>query len=366
LAASGDSRLLKILHIDPEREWGGGEAQVLGLLEHLAARGHQNHLSAYPGGRLWQRCQELNVTRLALEARNDLDVRPVWRLRRLIGSEHYDIIHLHTKRAHALAAWLPHGVGAPRYVVTRRMDYPEKRNCRTRYLYNHCVDGVVAISQPIIDLLVRAGVDRDKIRLIHSGIDVSRFTYGSEAAVRRTPTIGTLAVLEPRKGHAFLLHAVARLKARGLRLRCLLAGAGDERKRLEDLSRQLRLDTEIEFLGFVEDTPTFLAGVDIFVLPSLHEGLGVAVLEAMAAGKPVVASRVGGLSDVVIDGRTGLLVPPADAEALSEAIAALIAEPSRARAMGLAAAARAREHFALELMAARNEEYYFELLAGRS
>jgi glycosyltransferase involved in cell wall biosynthesis len=366
LGASGHNRLLKILHIDPEAGWGGGEAQVLGLLGYLTARGHRNHLLAYPGGKLWQRSQELDVTRLALVARNDLDVRPVWRLRRLVGSERYDIIHLHTKRAHALAAWLPHGAGAPRYVVTRRMDYPEKRNCRTRYLYNHCVDGVVAISRPIVDLLVQAGVERDKIRLIHSGIDVRRFPSDPGAAARRIPTIGTLAVLEPRKGHRFLLEAIARLKARGFPLRCLLAGVGGERKRLEDLTAQLGLKAEIEFLGFVDDTPAFLYGIDIFVLPSLQEGLGVAALEAMAAGKPVVASRVGGLSDVVIDGRTGLLVPPADAAALSEAIAALIAEPSRGRAMGVAAAARAREHFALDLMAARNEDYYFELLDARS
>jgi glycosyltransferase involved in cell wall biosynthesis len=366
LGASGHNRLLKILHIDPERGWGGGEAQVLGLLTYLAARGHQNHLLAYPDGRLWQRCQELDVTRLALVARNDLDVRPVWRLRRLIGSERYDIVHLHTKRAHALAAWLPHGASGPRYVVTRRMDYPEKRNCRTRYLYNHCVDGIVAISRPIVDLLVHAGVDRGKIRLIHSGIDVGRFAYDGNATEWRTATIGTLAVLEPRKGHVFLLQAVARLKAHGLRLRCLLAGVGGERKHLEGLTRQLGLDSEVEFLGFVDDAPVFLAGINIFVHPSLHEGLGVAVLEAMASGKPVVATRVGGLSDVIIDGRTGLLVAPADSAALSEAIAALIADPSRARAMGQAAAAHAREHFGLERMAARNEEYYFELLHGRS
>jgi glycosyltransferase involved in cell wall biosynthesis len=361
LGASGHNRLLKILHIDPERGWGGGETQVLGLMNYLAARGHRNHLSAYPGGKLWQRSQRPDVAKFALVARNDLDVRPVWRLRRLIGSERYDIVHLHTKRAHALAAWLPHGGGAPRYLVTRRMDYPEKRNCRTRYLYNHCVHGIVAISRPIVDVLVAAGVDRDKIRLIHSGIDVDRFKAEGDVE-GRNPTIGTLAVLEPRKGHRYLVEAIARLKARGLSLRCLFAGTGAERERLEDLATQFGVKAEVGFLGFVEDTPAFLAGIDIFILPSLHEGLGVSVLEAMAAGRPVVASRVGGLSEIVVDGKTGLLVPPADSAALSEAIAALIAEPGRARAMGQAAAAHARERFSLELMAARNEEYYFEVL----
>jgi glycosyltransferase involved in cell wall biosynthesis len=118
-------------------------------------------------------------------------------------------------------------------------------------------------------------------------------------------------------------------------------------------------------LGFVADTPAFLAGIDIFVLPSLYEGLGVAALEAMAVGKAVVASRVGGLTDVITDGLTGFLVPPRDSKALSDAIAKLIADPSRARALGRSAAAHVRKHFTVERMAAGNEVYYYELLEAR-
>ena len=366
MGASGHNRLLKILHIDPERDWGGGEAQVLGLLSYLAAKGHRNDLLTYPNGKLWERSQGSDIKLLPLVARNDIDLRPVWRLRRLIRCEGYDIVHLHTKRAHALSAWLPHGPGAPRYVVTRRMDYPEKNNCHTRYLYNRCVDGVVAISQPIVESLVDAGVDAGRIRLIRSGIDVGRFApAGNNAGADRVLTIGTLAVLQERKGHRFLLEAVAELKVRGVKPVCLLAGTGSERKELEEMAARLGLAEEVKFLGFVADTPAFLAGVDIFVLPSLAEGLGVAALEAMAAGKAVVASRVGGLTDVITDGLTGFLVPPRDSKALSDAIAKLIADPSRARAMGRSAAAHVRKHFTVERMAAGNEVYYYELLEDR-
>jgi glycosyltransferase involved in cell wall biosynthesis len=366
LGASGHNRLLKILHIDPERDWGGGEAQVLGLLSYLAAKGHRNDLLAYPDGKLWERCHGLDIKTLPLVARNDVDLRSVWRLRRLIRRENYDIVHLHTKRAHALSAWLPHGRGAPRYVVTRRMDYPENNNCRTRHLYNRCVDGVVAISQPIVDLLVDAGVDAARIRLIHSGIDAARFTPGADdTGPKRVWAIGTVAVLQERKGHRYLLEAVAELKKRGVTLVCRFAGAGSERRRLEEMATRLGLAEEINFLGFVADTPAFLAGIDIFVLPSLNEGLGVAALEAMAAGKAVVASGVGGLAEMITDGLTGLLVPPRDSRGLSDAIATLIADPSRARALGRSAAAHVRKHFTLERMAAGNEDYYYELLEDR-
>jgi glycosyltransferase involved in cell wall biosynthesis len=351
------------LHIDPERRWGGGEAQVLGLINYLTGRGHLNDLLTHPNGKLWERCAGLAVRTLPFVARNDLDVRPVWRMRQLILRENYDIVHLHTKRAHALAMWLPRRQPAPRYVVTRRMDYPEVNNYYTRLLYNHCVHGVVAISQPIVELLIGAGVDAARIRLIHSGIDVPRFAAcGGEKMPVRAPVIGCLAVLELRKGHRFLLEALALLKSRGMKLRCLLAGDGPERGPLEKLSARLGLEQEVEFLGFVADTPAFLAGVDVFVLPSLYEGLGVAALEAMAASRPVVASGVGGLAESISDGKTGLLTPPGNSEALSEAIAKLINDPSLARGLGQCASAHVRKHFALEKMAARNEAHYYDLL----
>ena len=363
MGGSGHNRLLKILHIDPERHWGGGEAQVLGLIDYLAGKGHRNDLLTHPDGKLWERCQGLNVKTLPLVARNDVDLRPVWRLRRLIFRERYDIVHLHTKRAHALAIWLPRSPAAPKYVVTRRMDYPEINTCYTRFLYNRCVHGVVAISQPIVSLLEHAGVHRQRIRLIHSGIDVARFSAcAGMPKPERLPIIGCVAVLHERKGHRFLLEAVALLKARGIELRCLLAGDGPERQFLASMTQRLGLGNQVSFLGFVADTPAFLEGIDIFVLPSLYEGLGVAALEAMAAGKAVVASRIGGLTESIADGVTGSLTPPRDPAALSAAIARLIDDPGLARAMGQRAAAHVRDHFALEQMAAQNEDYYYELL----
>jgi glycosyltransferase involved in cell wall biosynthesis len=363
LGGSNHNRLLRILHIDPERRWGGGEAQVLGLLNYLAYKGHQNHLLTHPQGKLWERCRGLDVQTLPFVVRNDLDVRPIWRLRQLIRRQAYDIVHLHTKRAHALSMWLPRAQPGPKYVVTRRMDYPELNNRYTRLLYNRCVDGVVVISRPIVQLLVDAGVDERRIRLIHSGIDVTQFaTRICAGRSAQTPIIGCIAVLEQRKGHRFLLEALAWLKARGVKLRCVLAGEGPERPLLEKMAVRLGLHQEVVFSGFIDDTPAFLADVDVFVLPSLYEGLGVAALEAMAAGKPVVASEVGGLAELIKDGITGLLTPPRDVQALGAAIAKLVENPNLARALGQRASIHVREHFAVERMAARNEAYYYELL----
>jgi glycosyltransferase involved in cell wall biosynthesis len=354
-------RPLKILHIDPERLWGGGERQVVGLLEYLSRRGHAGHLLCHPDGPLAREARKIGTTIHPLRLVNDLDLRPVVRVRRLIREERYDVVHFHTKRAHALAAWLG-GAGRGRArVVTRRMDYPIRRGWYDRYLYNRAVDGVVAISDGIAALLVEGGVVREKIRVIYSGVDPELFEKiappGGAAVV-----IGTVAVLEERKGHRFLLEAAAELKRMGHSLKYRIAGDGSERESLGDLARTLSVEEDVEFLGFVSDVPAFLSSIDVFVLPSLFEGLGVAALEAMAAAKPVVATSVGGLRELVADRTTGLLVPPADSPALARAIAELVSQRVRMREMGANGRARVREHFTMEAMAQKNESYYYELL----
>ncbi len=359
------NRHLKILHVDPEKEWAGGETQVMGLLTKLTSWGHENHLLCHPEGALIDEVQRVDVKIIPLRVRNDLDLRPVFRLKKLIQKEAYDIVHFHTKRAHGLALWLWRARPGVRYVVTRRMDYPVKRNWYHNRLYNSRVDGVVAISDKIREVLIEGGVQAEKIRVIYSGIELGRFH--PEALGDRTshrPTIGTVAVLEPRKGHRYLLEAARILQDQGIRPRILLAGEGKEKAYLEQRAVRIGVQRDVVFLGFVSNIPSFLNGIDLFVLPSLNEGLGVSVIEAMAAGKPVVASLVGGVPELVQHRLTGLLVPPGDPQALAQALAQLLGDPSLMDSMGAMARKRVQRDLTMEQMAKKNEEFYYELLEG--
>ena len=360
---ASDRRALKILHVDPEREWGGGECQLLGLIGCLARQGHQSHLLGHPEGALVREARRIGIAVFPLRVRNDLDFRPIFSLRRLIRKEKYDIVHFHTKRAHALSFWLGRMRPAIRYVVTRRMDYPVKRNWYNDYLYNRQVDGVIAISRKIADLLAEGGVRRERIRLIHSGIDPAPFQRTRAAGADTGLTvIGTAAVLEERKGHRYLLAAATLLKRRGHRLKYRFAGDGSQRQRLQQAVLESGLQEDVEMIGFVSDIPGFLSTIDIFVLPSLYEGLGVAVLEAMAAGKPVVATKVGGIPELVSDPATGLLVPAMDSQALAQAIERLISQKGLLQQMGEKGRERVLRQFTMEQMAGKNEDYYYELL----
>ena len=362
----GDRRPLKILHIDPERAWGGGENQVIGLMNYLSLRGHQNHLLCHREGPLFREAQKRGIATFHVSIRNELDLRPVFSLRRLIRREEYDIIHFHTKRAHALCLWLGRVHPGVKCIVTRRMDYPVRRNWYNDCLYNRRVDGVVAISKKIADLLAEGGVRKEKIRVIHSGIDPAPFQKAQGVGPKSgLLVIGTVAVLEERKGHRFLLEAAALLKQQGHRLTYRFAGEGTQRDHLRKVALGLGLQEEVVFMGFVSDIPSFLSTMDIFVLPSLYEGLGVAVLEAMAAGKPVVATKVGGLTELVEDQMTGLLVPPEDPSALARSISRLVSQRGLAEEMGGRAWERVQKHFTVEQMAKKNEDYYYEILQDR-
>ncbi len=334
---------MRILHVDPERGWGGGEVQVRTLLRELVARGHAVTLAAHPGGPLMQELAGSGVRMRPLSIRNNADVVAGLRLRRLVRG--HDVVHFHTARAHALAPFC-RGLGA-RLVVTRRMDYVPRGGPYVRWLYNRVVDAVIAISDGVRAALVQAGVEPARIRVVPSGVDVAAMTAPPEAraTLRREwevadddVLVAVIGVLEKRKGHDVLLSAAMLPATKNRRVRYVFVGEGATREVLTEAVGRLALP--VRFAGFRNDVAACLAAADVVAMPSRQEGLGVAALEAMAAGRPVVASRVGGLREAVEPNVTGLLVPPDDPAALATAIGSLAADPARRAQFGAAGRAR--------------------------
>ena len=351
---------MRILHVDPERRWGGGEVQVAALLRELVRRGHESVLAAAPDAPIARIASGLGVRVVPCAIANDLDLRAVPTLR--ASARGVDVVHLHTARAHAMAPWL-RGLGV-RLVVTRRMDYVPRRGPWTRHLYNRAVDRVIAISDGVRAALVAAGVDAARIRVVPSGIELDRCVPAPDARARLRRAWGAtdeavvaivVGALETRKGHATLLAAAA---AAGRALRYVFCGAGSQEGALREVARARGVP--VEFLGFRSDVADCLAAADVAVLPSRHEGLGVAALEAMAVSRPVVASRVGGLAEVVEDGVTGRLVPPDDPPALGAALATLAATPATRAAMGDAGRERVRARYSSVAMADGTIACYLE------
>jgi glycosyltransferase involved in cell wall biosynthesis len=331
-------------------------------------RGHHAELACDPRGPLHERARREGIECHPLSIRNALDFAAGLRLRNLLTHAHYDVVHFHTSRAHSMA---PFARGRARaLIVTRRMDYRPNR-LFAPYLYNRAVDGIAAISHKVADALGEAGVARDHLRIIPSGVDCDHFCRANSAErgaardhlgnVHDAFLVGTVGMLEERKGHRYLLEAIATLnrsRDASSRIKCAIAGDGPMRGELVKLARDSGIANDVLFLGMIGDTRQLLDALDLFVFPSLKEGLGVALLEAMACGLPVVATRAGGVVDIVEDGHSGLLVESRDSASIASSIAALEHDAPRRSLLGSAARMRVGENFSMDAMTNNTLDLY--------
>jgi glycosyltransferase involved in cell wall biosynthesis len=249
------------------------------------------------------------------------------------------------------------------------MDYRPNR-VFAPYLFNRAVDGVVAISAGVAASLAAAGVDRRSITVVHSGVDCDRFrkpTPQERAAARLALgiaddefVVSAVGALEARKGHRYLIEAIGALAAtrKSVKLKCLIAGQGSIRGVLQSEIAVVRCTERAKLLGRIDDARELLWASDVFAMPSLKEGLGVAALEAMASALPVIVSDVGGLREVVEDDRSGVVVPPANPKAIASAIGRLVESDELRSQMGAAARARVVENYSMDKMAARTLALY--------
>ncbi len=358
---------LSIAHIDAETGFSGGEVQVFLLMEGLRARGHRNVLLSPPGSRSAGEAARRGLEARAVPMRGALDLPAVLRLKRALLGARVDLVHLHTGRATWLGGLAARWAGLAA-ITTRRQDRALARSPRTRFVYRSLVRRAVAISPAVARRLLAGGVDPGRLVTIPSSVDPAQLRpRRTRAEVRAELGLGaddfvvlTLAALVARKGVDLLLEACART---GQPCTLLVAGEGPERARLEAQAQALGASERTRFLGAREDKAELLEACDVFALASRAEGLGVAALEAMARARPVLATRVGGLAEAVVDGRTGLLVAPGDVAALARALRSLQDDPALRARLGAAGPRRLQEGFAAEQMVAAYERLYREVLA---
>ncbi|MHC4190259.1 MAG: glycosyltransferase [Planctomycetota bacterium] len=344
---------MKIVHINSEFSWGGGEAQTYYLVKGLENRGIENILIAQPNSALAEKVKEGQIKLIEIYMKGEWDIVAVLKLRKILKKIKPDVLHLHTSHAHTLGLLAGKLAKAKKIVATRRMDFPIG-GFFSRLKYNK-VDKIVGISEIIKEILVRGGVKEEKITVIYSAADRAPVTEKSDlqerlGLKRDYRILGTVASLVERKGHRYLFEATVKVKEEFPQIKLLVVGEGPLKKDLKKLAEKLSSENEIIFTGFRKDIPEILSILDVFVSASLKEGLGVSLLEAANYGLPIVATNAGGIPEVVEDGVTGFLVPPKDSEALAEKIIYLLSHPKEARKMGENGKERVRKNFSVEQM----------------
>ena len=351
---------LRILHIDSGREWRGGQRQVLLLAQGLRESGHEPLVVGAPDSPLMHRLRSRGVAAAAVSMRADWDLRAARRIRALVRAWRPDVVHAHDARGHALAITALIGSRVP-LVVTRRVAFTPRR---VRFKYGRRIARFIAISEAVRDAMVRGGIARDRIDVVFSGVPTpvvpTPRDWRTECGwPRDTVLCGVVGAMTVEKGVGLLADVSSRLPAE-MRARVrlvLLGGSSSGRCSIGGI--------EAYRAGFVDEIHAAMAGLDVLWHPSSAEGLGTAVIDAMALGVPPVVFAVGGLVELVQHERNGLLVRLGDVAGFADAAARLISDERVRRRLGEAGPLRAAE-FDVASMVAGTERVYRTVLQTAS
>jgi glycosyltransferase involved in cell wall biosynthesis len=345
---------LRVLHLDSAATWRGGQNQVFLTLQGMAKRGHEVVLGCRRASPLETRARAEGLAVRAVTFRGDLWPPAVMALTRIVRRERPGVLLLHDPHAVSAGILAARLAGRIPTVAVRRVDFPI-RGKLSRWKYAAC-DRVIVVSRAIGAVVESGGLEAGRLRLVHEGVpDRAPRPGGREELAALgvppgAPVVGNVAALTDHKDHATLVEAMALLRARAPEARLVIAGEGELRPALEARVAERGLRDRVVFAGFRRDLDRILPAFSVFCLSSHLEGLGTSLLDAMAFGLPVVATAAGGIPEAVEDGVTGRVAPPRDPAALASALAEVVLDEGRRRALGEAGRRRFLEHFTADRM----------------
>ncbi|MDI6791425.1 MAG: glycosyltransferase [bacterium] len=376
-----------ILQLIGTLDFGGAQSLLLSQLKNIDRNKYRIKVATIlrPGA-LAPSFERLGFPVINLGMHGKLDPRIFTRLYHLIKSEQVDIIHTHTFPADFFGRMVGWAMRYP-IIVTTVHNIGKLRagySLRIDRALSGANDLIIACSEKVKEVLISQGIREDKIQVICNGVDVEEINSRCPASITgRTPVllskasitggtpvplsvVGVVGSLLPIKGHSYFIQAAKEVSRELPGVRFVIVGDGLLRGELEALTEKLGLSPRVNFTGFREDVLNLMAGFDLLVLPSLAEGFGIVLAEAMALSKPVVASRVGGIEEIVVDGETGILVPPAQPGELSRAIIQALRDGKKASEMGRKGYQRVKARFDIKTKVRELEGAYERLMAKRA
>jgi glycosyltransferase involved in cell wall biosynthesis len=359
-----DNQQMRILQVCSVTTFGGGERHLADLSHGLADRGHEVYAALVPGSPLSNELSFVSKERIFALSRLNY-VKNVIGLARFVRAQGIEIVHAHAARDYHLAALAVRLASRSRLVLTRHTLFPLRRINRSLLAR---VSRVIAVSEAVAESLRLNGViEASKITVIHNGIDTDRFVRPGADPAR--VLVGTVGHLAPIKGQDVFVHAAALISTRRSGVQFVVIGEDKSprmgyRKFLESLVNQLGLNGSVVMRGWDNDIPSVLSSLTLFVSAARSEPFGLSIVEAMAAGLPVVATASEGALEIIEDGLSGKLVPVGDPEALAKAINDLLDDPLERSRLGHNAMCAARERYSLARMVSNTERVYREERSG--
>jgi glycosyltransferase involved in cell wall biosynthesis len=363
----------RILHSESSMGWGGQEVRVFAELEWMRAHGCWVALAAHPESKIAQRARDAGITFYPLRTHKALLPFEIARLASWLISNRVEIVNTHSSNDGWLAG-LAARFTAARLIRSRHIEVDYPNLFSSGFAFRSLPHHVITTSQRIADRLVaELGVPSDRVTCIATGVDLARFDQNLAGGLRNelglasdVALVGMISVLRSWKGHATFLDAAKLLLAEKRNVHFIIAGDGPARDEWTQFIKQEPWNGCVTLLGHRTDVPNILASLNVLVLPSYaHEGIPQIILQAQAMARPVVATTIGGIPEVVEDNVNGLLVPPRAADALAEKIRAILADPALANRLGQTARAHIEKSCTLDAMGARLLDLYDKLWKAR-
>jgi glycosyltransferase involved in cell wall biosynthesis len=374
------SRIYRLLHVIDHLGTGGAQETLLSLIRHLDRRRFHLEVATLHGqGHYWHIFRQLAVPVYSLSPHKYI---PLYlpKLFYLLQTGNFDLIHCHLTASNLIAKPLAAILGVPlifNYDHNDMYRTQQKTRLRLDRLANLLTDHIIAVSASTRDFLIQQeGVPADKITIIYNGVDLERFQAAPDSPTRatwrhtwglpeNTPVVAGVGRLRQQKNFPLFLRVAREVLREIPQAGFVIAGEGPERPDLELLARDLGIAPQVHFLGYVSDMTELYAGVDLLLMTSHAEGTPLTVLEAMAMGVPVVATRVDGMAEVLEDGVDAYLVPPGDLGACARRTCRLLQDQALARQFSLAGQRKVRDHYSAVSMTRQLENIYLKYLQDR-
>ena len=355
-----------VLHTESSHGHGGQEIRTLAETRWLIDHGWRALIVCQPDSPLLAEARASSIPVEAVRMGSATDIGAIVRLRRLMRERGVSLVYTHSSVDSWLGGLAAKSLGRP-VVRSRHVSIPIRRR---RALVYRLADRIITSGEGVRAMVIGAGITPERVVAISAGVDSARFHPGvSGKAVRdelglgAAPVVGLVANVRGSKGHNVFLDAARAVLAVAPETRFLIVGDGVGFDDVKGRVRQLGLEARVRLTGFRRDIPEVMAALDVLALPSIRsEAIPQVIPQALAVGTPVVASTVGGSPELIHDGENGRLVPPADPQALADAILALLREPERARAMARAGQAMVLARYTIDVTMARTTAVYRELL----
>jgi glycosyltransferase involved in cell wall biosynthesis len=366
--------MMNILFISSIQMWGGGEVFLMDLMGGLRERGHRVSLLCRPGTELAQRATAKGFDVTTMRIGGDFDPVVIWKTRRLMKQKQIDVICTNMDKDLRFGGIAAKLAGVPGIVPSREIDYPLKNSLRYRFAYNTLASCLVVNSIATQQTVLKSApwLDRARTRIIYKGIDLAPFDRLPLSSLHddlhlpvSTRFMTFLGQLDERKGIRYLLDAWKLIHMQFPDTVLLMAGTGPMRPLLESFLAEHHLMNRVHLLGFRNDVPDILKQSSLLVLPSLWEGFGYVLVEAMAARLPTIATQTSSIPEIVAHGTSGLLVPVKNARALADAMTDILSDDAKAHAMGEAGRKIVEQNFTIDVMIEKFEHVFHETIGNR-